>query len=498
MSRSEDEAGIIKKEAAMKKQAFNPFLPSYEYIPDGEPHVFGDRVYLYGSHDKFNGISFCLNDYVCWSAPLSDLGDWRFEGYIYHKNQDGRKYHGFLNSMFAPDVCRGADGRYYLYYFIGYNSLISVAVCDEPAGHYEFLGFVKYADGQTVGSKGEPLQFDPGVFVDNDGRVYLYTGFGPDKASPFMIGKKPTRQGAMCFELEEDMLTVKGDLTYIGVPANSGSQGTDYQNGHAFFEASSMRKFNTKYYFVYSSFLGHELCYATSDSPKGPFRFGGTLVSNGDIGLGNHRDPKSASDFTGNTHGSVIELNGEYYVFYHRQTNRHQFSRQACCEHLIMREDGSFEQAERTSCGLNGEPLEGRGTYEARIACHLTAKNGDRFYTVVKGLKGKEPYFTQTGKDREDRPDQYIANVTDGTTIGFKYFDFQDLKAVSVRVKGTGSGTFKVLQAENGPEIGSIPVTPSKEYQDFGAAVSAQNGVTPLYFRYEGSGHVDINYFTLS
>ena len=32
-----------------KKQVFNPFLPLNEYIPDGEPHVFGDRVYLYGS-----------------------------------------------------------------------------------------------------------------------------------------------------------------------------------------------------------------------------------------------------------------------------------------------------------------------------------------------------------------------------------------------------------------------------------------------------------------
>ena len=32
----------------MKKQAFNPYLPLYAYIPDGEPHLFGDRVYIYG------------------------------------------------------------------------------------------------------------------------------------------------------------------------------------------------------------------------------------------------------------------------------------------------------------------------------------------------------------------------------------------------------------------------------------------------------------------
>ena len=72
------------------KQVYNPYLPSYEYVPDGEPHAFGDRIYLYGSHDRFNGGFFCLNDYVCYSAPKSDLTDWRYEGVIYRKEQDPR------------------------------------------------------------------------------------------------------------------------------------------------------------------------------------------------------------------------------------------------------------------------------------------------------------------------------------------------------------------------------------------------------------------------
>lgn len=46
------------------KQIFNPYLPSYEYIPDGEPHIFGDRLYIYGSHDRFGGSDYCENDYV--------------------------------------------------------------------------------------------------------------------------------------------------------------------------------------------------------------------------------------------------------------------------------------------------------------------------------------------------------------------------------------------------------------------------------------------------
>ena len=54
----------------MNRQAVNPYLPSWEYIPDGEPHVFNGRVYVYGS------------------APVEDLSEWRYEGVIYLKNQD--------------------------------------------------------------------------------------------------------------------------------------------------------------------------------------------------------------------------------------------------------------------------------------------------------------------------------------------------------------------------------------------------------------------------
>jgi hypothetical protein len=72
----------------MKKQGFNPYLPSWEYIPDGEPYLFNGRVYVYGSHDKFNGHVYCLGDYVCWSAPQDDLSDWRYEGVIYPKTND--------------------------------------------------------------------------------------------------------------------------------------------------------------------------------------------------------------------------------------------------------------------------------------------------------------------------------------------------------------------------------------------------------------------------
>ena len=110
----------------MKNHGMNPYLPSWEYVPDGEPHVFGKRVYVYGSHDRFAGYAFCQNDYVCWSAPVDDLTDWQYEGIIYTRaeaahNEDGRQ------CLYAPDVTRGPDGRYYLYYALNETSAISAS-----------------------------------------------------------------------------------------------------------------------------------------------------------------------------------------------------------------------------------------------------------------------------------------------------------------------------------------------------------------------------------
>ena len=278
----------------------------------------------------------------------------------------------------CPRYGTGIGWEIYLYYFMGGTKMISVAVCDEPAGKYEFYGYVKYSDGVAIGKKNEPFQFDPGIFMDDDGKLYLYTGFALAGNPILLDGSKPTEHGPMCFELDpSDMLTVLNGPSYIGIAGEKESVGTPYE-GHSFLEASSMRKFDGTYYFIYSTMNSHELCYATSDSPVKGFQYGGILVSNGDVGLEGVPDVKHARFDTGNTHGSIIELNGKYFVFYHRHSNRKQSSRQAMAEEICF-EDGKFYQAEMTSCGLNGGPLEGKGTYPSYIVCNLYGKKGNTF-----------------------------------------------------------------------------------------------------------------------
>ena len=119
--------------------------------------------------------------------------------------------------------------------------------------------------------------------------------------------------------------------------------------GHEFFEASSICKHEGKYYFVYSSILSHELCWAVSDRPDSGYRCGGTLVSIGDIGL-KGRAAADSLNMLGNTHGGVENINGQWYVFYHRQANRTNYSRQACAERRATGGRALPDASRRTAC----------------------------------------------------------------------------------------------------------------------------------------------------
>lgn len=470
----------------MKRQAYNPYLPSWEYIPDGEPRVFDGRVYVYGSHDRFNGYSFCLNDYVCWSAPVNDLTQWRYEGVTYRRGQDPKDPEA-QHILQAPDVVRGIDGRYYLYYVMGGFPVVSVAVCDTPAGAYEFYGYVQYADGTLLGERpGDQPQFDPGVLVEGD-RVYLYTGF--------CNGMDETVKGATVTVLEQDMLTVK-ETPVLAAPGITAAEGTSF-TGHEFFEAASIRKVDDKYCFIYSSILYHELCYAVSDSPKGPFEWKGVLVSNNDTFIDTYKPSGKPMFYGGNNHGSIVELNGVWYIFYHRQTNGTSFSRQGCAEKLVRNSDADFLQAEMTSCGMNGGPLEGKGRYPAYLACNLTAET-EEAYSAPPGewMDARFPKITQDGKDG-DREEGYIANMKTGSMAGFKYFDCRGITRVTIRTRGFVKGRFYVKTAWDGERLGGIDIDISDEWKAWSAEISIPDGVHALYFEYEGMGNPSFSSFEL-
>lgn len=464
-----------------KKQAFNPYLPSWEYIPDGEPYVFGDRVYVYGSHDYFNGHVFCLGDYVCWSAPTDDLGNWQYEGVIYQKRQDPLNRDEKM-CLYAPDVTVGPDGRYYLYYVLDKVSVVSVAVCDTPAGKYEFYGYVHYPDGTKLGDKewDEP-QFDPGVITEGQ-TTYLYTGFCPEKDK--------SRTGAMVTVLDADMLTVL-QKPQIVVPGREYSAGTEYE-GHAFFEAPSIRKIGDTYYFIYSSEVMHELCYATSKDPVKDFAYGGVLVSNCDMHIDTYKPADMPAAYGANNHGSIVQIKDSWYIFYHRHTNGTWYSRQGCAEEIRLQEDGSILQAEMTSCGLNHGPLHGEGEYPAYLACHMFT---DKPSIYVGG--DDFPKIVQEGRDGDEEPG-YIVNIKNSATIGFKYFAMDKVTRVGIATRGYAAGVFQIKTRWDGPVLGEIAVNNTNVWEWYWTDVKIPDGIHSLYFTYNGTGNAALKAFAIN
>ena len=469
----------------MTKRSCNPFLPPREYIPDGEPHVFGDRVYLYGSHDRFDGYDYCLNDYVGWSAPIDDLTDWRYEGVIFRRVDDPSNRDG-SQCLFAPDVVQGPDGRYYLYYVLNKRSVVAVAVCDTPAGRYEFYGHVHWPDGTVLGEKpGDMPQFDPGVLREGD-RTYMYTGFcWPTDLS---------RKGPTVTVLGPDMLTVIEDPRFIA-PSKAYSAGTGFE-GHEFYEAPSMRKIGDTYYFVYSSIRYSELCYATSKSPVEGFVYRGVIVSNNDFNIDTYKPAQKPMFYGGNNHGNFEKVGDRYYIFYHRHTNGTNFSRQACGEPIEILEDGSIPQVEMTSNGLTGVPFATGETIWAYTACNLFATT-EQAYTGDPGswLDARFPKITQEGIDDEGEP-PYIANLRDGATAGFKYVDCNGVKKVRLTARG-GHGAYSILTAWDGDVLGQVPVGNSTEWETAEAEISIPDGVHAIYLRYEGPSFSSLQSFTL-
>lgn len=467
------------------KQVYNPYMPNFEYVPDGEPHVFEGRVYVYGSHDSFGEFPFCHNSYVTYSADINDLTSWRYEGIIYPKKNDDPLSKNGRKDFYAPDVTRGNDGNYYLVYSYAWSSIISVCVSSSPKGPFIYLGHVHYRSGEEYGMrKGDPFAFDPAIFIDDDRRIYLYSGFGAKTFFPQIPhGHKP--QGSFVMELEEDMLTIKGEPKPLVI------QDKDHKMdfSHSFFEASSMRKFFDRYYFIYSSQAGHELCYATSSSPMGPFDYQGVLISNGDVGYQGRKEPLYP---LGNNHGSLVKVKDDYYIFYHRHTNFTNTDRQAMAEKIVPDGNGFFPQAEKTSQGLNSTSLLGSGSYPSSICSTLLPKEGNVFYPFFRPpfYSLRKTYITQKRKDNEEEETQYIHNVQDGLLIGYKYFNLSKTDRVTLHLKGKFKGSVSLCYDEKGCKV-STTLFELKGEDSIPLDVPHGRDNTAVYFYFSGKGKCD-------
>lgn len=320
---------------SLKNLPVNPVLPADEYLADPEAHVFENRLYLYGFHDSCNGTTYCEQDYTCWSVPLTDLTNWRCHGVIFHKNLDPRNPQA-IHNLWAPDVVE-SGGKYDLYYCLDLLPEIGFARADKPEGPFEFYDYVCYEDGQILNQKpGDLQQFDPGLFKDEN-TLWLYSG-----NAPMFEHFDGSHQNSQVMKLEADMKTIDGKVSLL-LPPIRRCKGTSFE-GYAFYKASSMKKIDGRYYLLYSSVRSHDLCYAVSDRPDGGFAFGGISLDIAQLGANNGKE---------NVHGSLLEIDHQWYIVYHRHSENTCFSRQTWIQPVLF-ENGRFLQAHPDSDGMRG------------------------------------------------------------------------------------------------------------------------------------------------
>ncbi len=436
----------------------NPFMPLWEHIPDGEPYVFEDpdqpgklRVYIYGSHDDLV-TEYCGRNQVVWSASVDSLNRWRYDGTILvvDKNRDGEPFDsaGTADVLYAPDVTVVTDSTGKKTYYLFPNDQAGsrnglIAKSDRPDGPFEVCNWSKDDANKADGI----LQFDPAVFVDDDGRVYGYWGF----------------ERSMAAELDPTtMATVKPGTKVVEDMISGRNQPGRFK----FFEASSIRKIKDKYVFIYSRFTeegefglptsNYTLAYCYSDAPLGPWTYGGTIID----GRAREKDEQgntiASATPDGNTHGSICEIrstsgrsqgeNSQWYVFYHRQTGTNEYARQAMVAPITVKVEtgkgGKVEisEGEYTSEGFATNGLDPFERHSAGIACWYTGPKpathewpNNTFYgSYVASGYGTDSKFDAPYDLRNNTND--VVNNTDGSIVGYKYFNFDGVEDEDLRL----------------------------------------------------------------
>lgn len=294
------------KDPAGKEYASNPVITSI-FTADPSAHVWEDgRIYIYPSRDMDPPRGCDLMDhYHVFSSD--DMVNWRDEGEILSSQEVpwGRPEGGF---MWAPD-CAYKNGSYYFYYphpTGEWNETwkVGVAVSKKPASDFKDQGYIEGLGGFAM--------IDPCVFVDEDGRSYMYYGGGA------------RCQGG---ELKDDMMSLKSGMT-------------DMEGLEDFHEAAWVFKREGIYYFTYAdnNHGANQMRYAMSKNPLGPWEYKGIFL-----------EPTGCDT----THGSVVEYKGQWYLFYHDQSLSGQGNlRTVCIDYLYFKEDGTIKKVVQTKKGV--------------------------------------------------------------------------------------------------------------------------------------------------
>ena len=403
------------------EDAQNPIVRN-QYSADPTARVFGDRIYVYPSHDilategKGRLAWFCMEDYHVFSSE--NLTDWTDHGMLITQNKiPWVKPDSY--SMWAPD-CIERNGKYYFYFptspkdtvAYGRGFRIGVAVGDKPTGPFI--------------PQPEPIKdvrgIDPNVFIDKDGQAYLYWSAGN------IYGAK----------LKANMLELDSEVKTLGELPSKG-----LKEGPYLFERNGI------YYLTYPHVENktERLEYATSNSPLGPFKVTGVIMDESESGCWTN-------------HHSLVQFKDQWYLFYHDKDYSPKFdkARSIRADSLFFNTDGTIKKVIPTlrGIGVTKSNTEIQIDRYSAISKDGTAIN---FIDTTNRFAGWKTIFSKQG-----------------AWIQYNSVDFGggSSKKVSVNAMSETGGTLQIRNGDiNGPLVAEVTIPKSANWTITKAPVAA-------------------------
>lgn len=453
-----------------KKDGENNVLYTQRFGADPGFMVYKDRMYVYTTNDAFEykdgqlqENSYNVQTINCHSS--ADLVNWTDHGAmpVAGRNSTGpAKWAGY---SWAPDACwKNINGKdKFFLYFADSAGGIGVVTADSPTGPWsDPLGHA-LINRQTENSNVTWL-FDPAVFVDDDGKAYLYYGGGvPD-------GKQANPDTARCVQLGDDMISI------VGTPRNI--------NPPYLFEDSSILKVGNKYVYSYCTnwntsgnpygFNNAEIAYMTADNPLGPFTYQGVMFKN----------PASYQlDGGGNNHHSLVKFKGNYYLLYHSRV----------IERRMGVNDGK---------GLN---------YRSTHLDSATVSNDGKIsvtgtMTGVKQIETLNPYNKVQAETMYNQSKGITVNGLSDTTVSASKGEWIKVKgaefgngasSVTVRASSKNGAVIKICTgAATGTAIGYVEIPAGGNMSEIKVPVDSVSGTKDLTFVF--SDQADIDWWSFS
>lgn len=413
--------------------AQNPIVRD-QFTADPTARVFGDKIYVYPSHDilateKRGRLGwFCMEDYHVFSSE--NLTDWQDHGVIVTQNKVPWVRPDSY-SMWAPD-CIERNGKYYFYFpsaprdtvKYGRGFGIGVAIADSPTG--------PFVPEENPIAKVRGI--DPSVMIAKDGQAYIYWSAGN------IYGAK----------LKENMVELDSDVKILGDLPKKG-----LKEGPFVFERNGM------YYLTFPHVENtiERLEYAMSDNPLGPFKMAGVIMDESPTGCWTN-------------HQSIVQFKEQWLLFYHHNDLSPAFdkARSIRADSLFFNPDGTIQKVIPTLRGVgltdaNSEIQIDRfsqiSTENTSIAFLDTTNKFMGWKTIFSGQNSWIRYnsvsFTKKPKyltikylsDKNSQVSVEVFNAKNKTVISKSLPASGDWNVVKIEAKGKLSGKNDIIVKSN-------------------------------------------------